>query len=98
MENIREFEQYDWDGFAGAEEFEDMVTDPSPFYAETEGGDVVIGDADGITVYPADEHEPFQFYFLEVALTKTVVRAIMEALPDVLSEAVMDEFGFEYVT
>jgi hypothetical protein len=98
MEDIREFDETDWSLWAGAESF--IVTHKEPLIIERDDF-TVIGDAGGVQVIT--DSQKGKFYWLELSVkdlgrngepTQTLIRAIMEALPDPLTEAALDDLGF----
>ena len=99
MENIREFNKDDWQVFAGTATF---PSGKLPLVAEAENGAVVVAGGNGIEVYPSSDMDEEGYYYLtingvhdwEEEMTQTLARVIMETLPEQITEAALDDFGF----
>ena len=91
---IKPFTESDWDGFAGAEEF--GPRNP-PLIAESENGLIVIGDVNGIGVFTGDDPEDEGYSLHLENATEAQVRALMEGMPENITEAVLNDWGFRKI-
>ena len=83
---VRRFNQSDWDGFAGAESFDD---ESPPFIAGSENF-LAIGDRGGVYVILDDD-----WFYLEIYVKPAVIEAIMKSLPEIITRETLDSYGFK---
>lgn len=85
----REFTKNDWVGFQGCE-------DESPRIGSSENG-VTILDGTNLQFHPEplfSEEQAEYFWMLELP-NKAVARAVIEALPELMTLEALTEFGFK---
>ena len=103
----REFDQTDWYGFAGATlpsayRIFDRFDDGSPPLMGLPMQDEVIVIADRVGLYVAfyaeeEDGEEVEYWALDLPyLSRFLMRTILESLPDNITEAVLDEYGFRW--
>jgi len=99
----RRFTKEDWEGYAGAEKFPDGS---EPFFTQrvNKSGSTVdmIATSEGVDAYIFEiigeqDNTTTQWYRLAAPLSAKASEAVLNALPEVIDETILKEWGFTFI-